>query len=82
MGKIKGFVIQEFVWRSVYNNGKKINEVDSGREHLKQRKFWKRDLDKDNKAGFSDVSNFPFSNPILLRGVRTRHSIGNTMEVR
>ena len=74
--------IEELVWGLVINNGKKIDEIDSSKEGFKPKGFWKRSMEKESEAGFSDVSNFPFSNPILLRGVRTRYSIGNTMEVR
>ena len=36
-------------------------------------------MDKKGEANFCDVSNFSLSKPILLRGVRTRDSIRNTI---
>ena len=78
-GKDQGCVMQEFAWRFVLNNGKKIDEIVSSRESLKSKRFWKTGMDNEIEACFSDVSNFPLRKPILLRGVRTRDSIGITI---
>ena len=79
MGMIKCCDIEEFVWGLVIDNGNKIDEIDSSREGLKPKGFCNGGMDKESMGGFSDVPNFPLSNPILLRGVRTRDLIGNTM---
>ena len=80
MGKIRFCIIQEFMWRFVLKNRKKINEIDNSREGFKLKRFWKIGMDKESEFGFSDVFKFSLSKPILLRGVRTRNSIRNTMK--
>jgi hypothetical protein len=60
-----------------------INEITGGEKGFIPIPKWKRGVCKQRKAGFHQMAMLAFSNPILLRCVRTRDAMGDakTLEV-